>query len=45
MNRRYYTPPRCEYGSSIVVEALLNGSDLTDGGAGDFIENGDEFVF
>lgn len=45
MKATYYTTPTCESDSQWELATLLAGSDLTDGGAGDFLENGDELVF
>ncbi len=40
-----YLPPLCEAESYEYKEELLAGSDLSDGGAGDFFEDGGEFNF
>lgn len=45
MNCPFYTTPRCEYDVFVEAVALLSGSDLTDDGAGGFLDGGDEFEF
>lgn len=41
----HYIPPRTEVDNYLPEGALLADSGLTDGGAGDFIGDGEEFVF
>ena len=40
-----YSAPCCEYDRIIEAAALLQGSDLTDDGAGEFLTDGGEFTF
>ena len=45
MTYKSYLPPLCEQEEYLIGESLLSGSDLTDDGAGGFLDGGDEFEF
>lgn len=40
-----YAPPACEFNNYLAANYILAGSDLTDDGAGDFLQPGDEYTF
>lgn len=44
-DKHSYAAPSCEYETMTVAWSLLDGSDLTDDGAGDFMTGGDEYEF
>lgn len=45
MIKHTYISPSCESDSQWELAGLLATSDLTDSGAGDFLEDGGEIVF
>ena len=40
-----YAPPACEFNNYLAANYILAGSDLTDDGAGGFLQPGDEYTF
>lgn len=45
VKRTPYAPPVCEFNNYLAANYILAGSDLTDDGAGDFLQPGDEYTF